>query len=210
MSGAAAGRPRRALIVRLAQQALQSLGPDPVVVDVGCDHGHVAAALGAIGVERRRQRLPRRDDVALVVADGLRPFRRVDLAVITGMGAETILGVLDAGPRPTVAVLHATERAWALRLGLAARGYRIDAEALAPEARGYAEVIRVTLGEEAATGLTLAFGPKLVDDPLLMEHVAHERARWAIRAEKARDAEREEALAWLQLFDALAAQRRSA
>ncbi len=207
---AAAGRPRRALIVRLAREALAELGPDPVVVDVGCDHGHVAAELGAIGVERRRQRLPRRDDVPLVVADGLRPFRRVDLAVITGMGAETILGVLDAGPRPTVAVVHTPERAWALRMGLAARGYRIDAEALAPEARGYAEVTRVTLGEETATGLHLAFGPKLLDDPLLLAHITHERARWAIRAERASSTEREEAEAWLQFFDALVAQRRSA
>ncbi|MCK6517134.1 tRNA (adenine(22)-N(1))-methyltransferase TrmK [Myxococcota bacterium] len=210
MSGAAAGRPRRAIIVRLVQEALAQLGPDPVLVDVGCDHGHVAAALGAIGVERRRQRLPRRDDVALIVADGLRPFRRVDLAVITGMGAETILGVLDAGPRPAVAVLHATERAWALRKGLAARGYRIDAEALAPEARGFAEVMRVVPGEEPSTGLDLAFGPKLLDDPLLLEHVGHERARWAVRAERAHSTEREEAEAWLSFFDALVAQRRSA
>ncbi|MBK9645636.1 MAG: tRNA (adenine(22)-N(1))-methyltransferase TrmK [Deltaproteobacteria bacterium] len=210
MSGAATGRPRRELIVRLAQEALAQLGPDPVVVDVGCDHGHVAAALGAIGVERRRQRLPRREDVTLVVADGLTPFRRVDLAVITGMGAETILSVLDAGPRPAVAVLHAPERAWALRQGLAARGYRIDAEGLAPEARGYAEVMRVSTGEETATGLGLAFGPKLLDDPLLLEHVAHERARWAIRAEHASSPEREAAEAWLRFFDDVSAQRRSA
>jgi tRNA A22 N-methylase len=210
VSGATAGRPRRALIVRLAQEALAELGPDPVVVDVGCDHGHVAAALGAIGVERRRQRLPRRDDVPLVVADGLRPFRRVDLAVITGMGAETILGVLDAGPRPTVAVLHATERAWALRQGLATRGYRIDAEGLAPEARGYAEVMRVSLGEETTTGLRLAFGPKLLHDPSLLAHVANERARWAIRAERASSPEREQAEAWLRFFDTIEVQRSSA
>ena len=210
MSGAAAGRPRRALIVRLVQEALPQLGPDPIVVDVGCDHGHVAASLGAIGVERRRNRLPRRDDVQLVVADGLKPFRRVDLAVITGMGAETILGVLDAGPRPAVAVLHATERAWALRQGLAARGYRIEAEGLAPEARGYAEVMRVVLGDEPAEGLPLAFGPKLLNDPLLLEHIAYERARWAIRAEKARAPEHDEALAWIRFLDALVAQRRSA
>lgn len=196
--------------MRLAAEALQGLGPDPVIVDVGCDHGHVAAALGAIGVERRRQRLPDRGDLQLIVADGLTPFRRVDLAVITGMGAETILSVLDAGPRPAVAVLHATERAWALRLGLAARGYRVDAEGLAPEGRGYAEVTRVARGEETATGLTLAFGPKLLEDPSLPDHVQHERARWQIRAERASGPAREEAEAWLLHLDRLMAQRRSA
>lgn len=210
MSGASAGRPRRELIVRLVREAIHELGPDPVVVDVGCDHGHVAAAIGAIGVERRRKRLPPRGDLPLVVADGLRPFRRVDLAVITGMGAETILGVLDAGPRPTVAVVHTPERAWALRLGLAARGYRVEAEGLAPEARGFAEVIRARLGEETATGLSLAFGPKLIHHPLVLDHVAHERARWAIRAARANPPEREEAEAWLNFFDALVAQRSSA
>jgi tRNA A22 N-methylase len=210
VSGATAGRPRRALILRLAREALAQLGPDAVVVDVGCDHGHVAAALGAIGVERRRQRLPQRDDVPLVVADGLTPFREVDLAVITGMGAETILAVLDAGPRPKVAVVHTPERAWALRLGLAARGYRIDAEGLAPEARGFAEVSRVSQGPEPSTGLSLAFGPRLLEDPLLLDHVAHERARWSVRAERARGPEREEAEAWLAFFDTIEAQRRSA
>ena len=88
---------------------------------------------------------------------------------------------------------------------------------MAPEARGYAEVMRVSTGEETATGLGLAFGPKLLDDPLLLEHIAHERARswdrfmvpwpfatlhvWAIRLDPPPDGSWDDGLA--ALTDAL-------
>ena len=96
-----AGKPRRDLLVRMTP-------PGDVVVDVGADHGHVAEALGAIATERMPNRAGR-TDVPWVICDGLAAFRRVDVAVIAGMGARTIAGILTRGPTPEVAVLHAQD-----------------------------------------------------------------------------------------------------
>lgn len=144
-----------------------------VMVDVGADHGHVAAALGGIATERHPRRIGRRD-VPWVVADGLRPFEHVDLAVIAGMGARTIARILDVGPKPRVAVLHAQDDPPVLRRWLAENGWRIDAEALAPEAGRFAEVLRALPGRETASGYWLDFGPRLLegDDPHLRDHLA--------------------------------------
>lgn len=161
-----AGRPRRELLLRL-------LPDDPgFLVDVGADHGHVAHAAGAVATERMPNRSGR-SDVPWVICDGLAAFRSVDTAIIAGMGADTIAGILTRGPRPSIAVLHAQDDPPRLRRWLAASGWRIDAEGLAPEAKRYAEVLRAVPGIEPATGLTLEFGPRLLsgDDPLLVPHL---------------------------------------
>ncbi len=146
-----------------------------VVVDVGADHGHVARVVGGIATERMPERMRRRPqgDVPWVVADGLAPFRRVDVAVVGGMGAVTIAGILERGPRPAVAVLHAQDDPPRLRAWLAANGWRIEAERLAPEAGRFAEVLRVVPGEETARDLELEYGPRLLEggDPWLVPHL---------------------------------------
>jgi tRNA A22 N-methylase len=164
---------RRAVLVRLCP-------PADLVVDVGADHGHVAAALGAIAVERRPHRAGRRD-VPWVIADGLAPFRHVPVAVVAGMGAETIEGILARGPRPDVLVAHAPDDPPRLRRWLAAHGWRLDAEALAPEGRRFAEIVRAVPGDETATGLELDFGPRLLagDDPWLRPHLEHHHRYFA-------------------------------
>jgi len=202
----AESNPRRRALNELAQPYAHG-----VVVDVGCDHGHVAAALGAIGSERLSNRLPRRGDVQLVVADGIAPFRRVDLAVIAGMGPEKILTILARGPRPSVAVVHSPQHAVSLRVGLAASGWRIDAERLAPENDRYASVMRILPGEETATGHTLRFGPRLLEqgDPHLLNHARQLRGWWGSLADTipAGVPKRAEADAWVTWLDALLAER---
>jgi tRNA A22 N-methylase len=104
------------------------------------------------------------------VADGLAPFRKVDVAVITGMGAHTILRILREGPTPTAAIVHAPEYSDRLRRGLAEQGWRIVNERLAPEANRYAEVIHIERGDELNRGYQLEFGPLLSNDPLHLDH----------------------------------------
>lgn len=152
-----------------------------MIVDVGADHGHVAHAVGAIATEAAPGRIGRRD-VPWVIADGLAPFRHVDIAIVAGMGALTIARILAAAPRPTRAVVvHAQDDPPVLRAWLAANGWRIDAEALAPEASRFAEVIRAVPGVELATGPRLAFGPRLLagGDPHLDAHLRHLHAHHA-------------------------------
>jgi len=163
--------PRLQLVVSLTP-------PGGVVIDVGCDHGHTSHALGAIATEREPHRLPRRLDIHRVVADGLRGFRHVDTAVITGMGAHVIRRILQQGPKPRVAIVHSPQHTDRLRSGLAQDGWRIDAEGLAPEGLGFAEVIRVVRGREPNEEHTLWFGPHLPGDPLCAAHARTKLAAW--------------------------------
>ncbi len=194
------GRPRREAILSLVPRGR-------LVVDVGCDHGHTSRALEAIGTERRRHRLPRyREGLRLVVADGLRCFSRVEVAVITGIGAHEIGRILSDGPTPEVAVLHAPDRPAALRRWCAANGWRIDAERLAPEGRRFAEVMRVVRGVEPSSGMELAFGPKLRGDPLLPQHAAQLLGYWSgvlARVGPHSPAMAAEARAWLGFLERL-------
>lgn len=164
------GEARRRVIVAMA-------GDRTPIIDVGADHGRVAAALGAIATERMPRRRGRAD-VRWVIADGLRPFRRVGTAIIAGMGARTIARILTAGPRPEIAVLHAQDEPGWLRCWLAGHGFAIDAEALAPEGNGFAEVVRAVPGAEPAVGLPLFYGPRLLAsaDPHLRPHLERQLA----------------------------------
>lgn len=168
-----------------------------VIVDVGADHGLVAAAVGAIATER----MPHRKGPAgppWVICDGLAPFRAVDTAVVAGMGALAITRILTLGPRPSVLVLHAQDDPPRLRRWLATHGWRLDAEVLAPEGPGYAEILRAVPGREPASGARLDVGPLLLDgrdpwrEPHFRRQIAHyrriaegaaasapDRARWA-------------------------------
>lgn len=160
---------------------LSMIPTDRLVVDVGADHGYLAGALPRAIATERRPHLARAHGLRWVVADGLAPFRRVEVAVIAGMGAHTIAGILSRGPRPEVAVVHAPDDPVTLRILVARDGWRIDAEGLAPEAKRYAEVLRIVPGHEPATGLRLEHGPRLLegDDPHLRPHLDREQRRYA-------------------------------
>lgn len=178
--------------------------PGEVVIDVGCDHGQHTAALGAIGTERELHRLPARIDFPRVVADGLAPFKRVDVAVITGMGAHTILRILREGPKPRAAVVHAPEYSDRLRRGLAAEGWRIVDERLAPEAGRFAEVLLIEPGEMSESGYELEWGPHIPRDPLHLDHarqvLGHKRD--VTRKAPAGTRGHEEAKGWVEWLEA--------
>jgi tRNA A22 N-methylase len=193
------GRERRELLIALCP-------PGDVIVDVGADHGHVARRLGAIATERLPERIAVRSEGPWVVADGLRPFRRVDVAVVAGMGARTIARILSEGPRPGHVVLHAQDDPPALRRWLAANGWRILREGLAREAGRFAEVVVAAPGVEPASGWELEYGPRLLTDgdPWLAAHLAELEAWLAglLRATEGREvprrAEWEERLAFVR------------
>lgn len=161
------GRPRRELLVHLASQ-----GPRPRV-DVGADHGRVAAALDCVATERRAHRVAGSPTQPWVICDGLRAFRQVGTAVIAGMGARTIAKILEEACPVARVVLHAQDDPVRLRTWLAANGWCILDEGLAPEAGRFAEVVVAQRGQELNQGLRLAYGPKLLagSDPHLCDHL---------------------------------------
>lgn len=136
--------------------------PAALVVDVGADHGEVAHIVGAIAVERRPHRAGAAS-VPWVIADGLRPFRHVPVAILAGMGARTIARILVAGPTPDVVVAHVQDDPGWLRVWLASHGWRLDAETLAVEGERIVEILRAVPGEESASGPALRQGPRLLE-----------------------------------------------
>lgn len=161
-------------------EALRALiPPGHAVVDVGADHGILSRSIeNAVSTEVSPSQA-RAPGLTWVVAEGLRPFRAVECAVIAGMGAKTIAKILEEGPRPAILVLHAQDDPPALRAYLAGAGWRIEAESLAPEAGKYAELLRAVPGVESSSGLWLHFGPRLLTEghPLLRAHLEITLAR---------------------------------
>ncbi len=202
------GRPRRTAIIELVQIAPYAAP----IIDVGCDHGYIANAVHAIGSERKPNRLPKARGGQYVVADGLLPYRHVGMAVITGIGAREIARILENGPPPEQAVLHAPDRPNWLRAWLGDHGYQITHERLAPEARGFAEIMRVSRSVETARGHALWFGPKLRNDPHVLAHAQQQLRRWQQIREEVGESDLErsmEVAAWIVFLEALLSELRN-
>ena len=164
--------PRHRLLVHMC--------PDvPCIMDVGADHGYVAERLGAIASERmphRRGTTP----VPWVVADGLKPYKRADAAIIAGMGASKIIDIVSHAPEIPTLILHATDNPanydgiWRPIIGVSVMNNSH------PKTNAYAEVLRVTRGQRTASGLYLDFGPVLTrsNSPMHTKHFMHQRAYW--------------------------------
>lgn len=152
-----------------------------LIVDVGADHGRLAKRIGAIATERHPRRRAGGDGV-WVIADGLRPFRHVDTAIIAGMGARTIAAILAAGPPPTHVVAHADDDPALLRTLLASAGWQIEAEDLGWNGTRLAEVLRVRRGIEPHDGLVLHHGPILLSrtDLLARQHFERKLQHWRL------------------------------
>jgi len=194
-------RDRRAALVAFVQAVAR---PGDRVFDVGADHGHVAHAVGGIATERAPGRSGR-SDVPWVLADGLRGLRPADVAIVAGMGFRTIAGILERGPTPRHAVLHAPDDPQGLRLWLGANGFRIEDETLATEGPRFAEVIRVVPGVEPHHGEALALGPLLCrrGHPLLIPHLERLRHRLAALASATEGRQPDKHAACLRRLDAI-------
>ena len=193
---ALSGKDRISLIIEMAPKGRRC-------VDVGADHGHVAAALGAVASEREPHRLPRRTDVARTVADGLRGHRDVELAILTGMGPRLILRILDEAPRPQELIAHSPQHSHVLRAGLAARGWRVHQEGLAPENGRLAEVLHLRPGESPHSGYVLEFGESLMRHPWGKQHAAQVQSGWSrLAADAPSETEaHQRALGWIDWLE---------
>ena len=177
-----------------------------VHADIGSDHARLPIALlrsGRAGrvivvekhpgpAEVARAALATADLAArseVRLGDGFAPLApgEVESASLTGLGARTILGILErAGERlPPTLVLQSNDSAEPLRRWALGAGYHLRAEALAPGFWAY-PVLHLERGrgeDPAHAGLplevALRFGPHLLraGDPLLMSELKRQRAR---------------------------------
>ena len=136
----------------IAQMALEAVSEReaPCVVDVGCDHGQLTAhllerhaALHAIAsdvsapsLEKAKRLFAQKgfgERVSTVVADGLLGVDRpVDVIVMAGMGAQTILKIITEGREKiggAKLIMQANVDLPVLRKQLAALGFAIEKEA---------------------------------------------------------------------------------
>ena len=165
------------------QAAADFVRPGSTAADIGCDHGKLSAWLAGSGrcplvfacdlregplAKARATCAPWGDKVIFRLGSGLSvlaPGEAQDI-IIAGMGAETILDILDAAPwvrdpSYNLVFVPATKHSL-LRLGLWRRGFALQAETLCRAAgRWYTAVNARYKGEAAApdawaclTGLT--------------------------------------------------------
>ncbi len=174
--------------------------------DIGSDHARLPVALLAEGRVKRvliiektpgprevarasveRAGLSRQVEVRL--GDGFAPIQRgeVESASLTGLGARTILGILNRAGEglPPQLVLQPNDTAVPLRAWAAKSGYHLTEEALAPGfwTYGVVQLTRAAGPDPAYTGLppdlALAWGPHLLarQDPLLLAQLRAHEAR---------------------------------
>lgn len=147
------------LDARLAA-AFAYVRPGHVAADIGCDHGKLSAALAGSGrcplvlacdlrpdpLEKARRRCaPYGDAVQCRLGNGLSVVQpgEAEEIIIAGMGAETIIEILEAAPwvrdaRYNLVLVPATKHS-VLRRWLARRGYALLGETLCQAAgRWYA------------------------------------------------------------------------
>ena len=136
----------------IAQLVLEAISQkeEPCAVDVGCDHGQLTAYLlerndrlsmiasdvSAPSLEKAKRLFASKgfgDRVRTVVADGLGGVDRpVDVIVMAGMGAQTILKIITEGREKigqAKLIMQANVDLPMLRQQLAAKGFAIEKEA---------------------------------------------------------------------------------
>ena len=166
------------------------------VADVGCDHGYlgihlltsgIAASVIASDVNQQplqsalhnAAKFGVRENMTFYLSDGVRNIPRdFDCLVCAGMGADTMISILEAAPwlknEKYRLILQCQSRRPELRRYLSRQGYRISRETLARDGKFLYPVMEVTYG--AGSSLTPAqchISPALLESgsPLLPEFV---------------------------------------
>ena len=143
-------------------KAVCSLIPQcEVFADVGCDHGLVsefvlknklskkvfACDISEKCLQKAKALLYPYDNVEFFVADGLKGVQKVDVAVICGMGAYTIINILSALDYKPYLILGAQKNVESLRYFLAQNGYMIEKDIVVEEDGIFYDIICAKQGE---------------------------------------------------------------
>lgn len=162
---------------------LSLIRPTNTIAEIGADHGilsaHIVrrglcrsiivADISAASLEKAMRLFSLHglcDAASFRVADGLRALREpVDIILIAGMGAETIVSILDHGTdalKGAEIIVQANGKQHLLRRWLCDNGYRIENERLALEKRRFYVVIHGVPGEARYSEKEIYLGPCLM------------------------------------------------
>ena len=171
------------------------VNPGDRVADVGCDHGYLGIYLLTKGIAkfviesdinegplqsamRNAVKFGTKNKMSFHLSDGVRSIPRdFDVLVCAGMGADTIMSILDAAPwlkdGKYRLILQCQSKRPELRQWLYDAGYRINRETLAKDGKFVYSIMEVVY--DPGFGLTPAetyISPALLEDnhPLLPEY----------------------------------------
>jgi len=154
--------------------AIFSIIPDcDVLGDIGCDHGKltrrvrqenrakrvIATDISEKCLSKARELNSDLEGVEFLLGDGLKALdgRHCDVIVISGMGGNTMIDILQPLPN-SVLVLQPQSDVPKLREFLLKSGYFIDADFVITEAGKFYDVIRAQKGKMQADQIQLEFG----------------------------------------------------
>jgi len=174
------------------------------VADIGCDHGYLGIHLLTQGIAssmiasdvneaplqsalRNAQKFGVKNKMSFYLSDGVRSIPRdFDVLVCAGMGADTMISILDAAPwlkdSKYRMILQCQSKRPELRQWLYDAGYRINRETLAKDGKFVYSIMEVVY--DPGHGITPAetyITPQLLEDshPLLGEY--YDRVLYGMR-----------------------------
>ena len=177
--------------------------PGDRVADIGCDHGYLSIyllknniAVSVIAADINEQPLQSavtnaerfgvREQMAFYLSDGVRNIPRdFDCMVCAGMGADTMISILEAAPWLKSSqyrlILQCQSKRPELRQWLHDKGFRINRETLAKDGKFVYSIMEVVY--DPGHGITPAetyITPQLLEDnhPLLPEY--YERVKHGV------------------------------
>lgn len=179
------------------QKCCQFVHPGDRVADIGCDHGYLGIYLLKNGIASsviasdvnesplhsaviNAHKLGVQDQISFHLSDGLRNVPRdFDCLVCAGMGADTMISILEAAPwirNPKYRlVLQCQSKRPELRKYLSAAGFSISRETLAKDGKFIYPVMEVIYSPGNTPNLwDYYITPQLLEDnsPLLPEFLA--------------------------------------
>lgn len=191
----------------------QFVNPGDRVADIGCDHGYLGIHLLQTGIassmieadinrgpldaaRRNAAKFGVKEKMTFHLSDGLQRIPRdFDCMVCAGMGADTMISILEAAPwlksRQYRLILQCQSKTPALRRFLSEQGWRITEESVLRDGRFLYTVMEVYWEPEypRLTAGEWYFPPALLENP---SHALPAYYRWVLEGLKIATAHRED------------------
>ena len=144
------------------------------VIDVGCDHAYlsiylkknklcknvIASDISSNALEYAKKNIKKYNvDIPLYVSDGLKNINEYyDTVIISGMGTNTILNILDIPNKPRKIVLCSNNEHYKLRKELNKMGYMLTSESIIYENKHYYIIMNYLKGYQKLSNISLKYG----------------------------------------------------